>query len=646
MSELEKAGQQPERFKEGPEIHLGDWVWVAREKGDERDDGDEDRWFACVTEIGTNYVKVQSPPSEKSGGSYQRIHNDDIPDLVEVEPDFESVIEEFSDYWQKESRTLMRKAQKLLADLGLRDRSLPAPPAESTTSLAKVSGAIDVNKHKRALVKAKEKTLPDLFKRIAEANAEVARWMSARALPMMAQVEITKEAIEDISDRVFTIELYAGLLEKVVTVRDGEPAPLGTKLSIMQRRHYMDEECLVDYRVGGMEISNLRQFDEWIAEDAHFKRILPFPRCMVAFRVRRHIKTREWDGSWSGAFIKVRLENQDKLTYLYIRNGDRLYRMATELDFPAKLFPDRDHFILGQKMWAKMFCDTVDKMVTDGEHQAMLEEENEKRRKSREWRKENPNKSWVQNPYSSFNEDDPITELREYEPFDDTSVFYDEMVKKVEGEVKAHNKIAFIVQGLFDRSEVLHPHAPARLWTPEGFAEAVHLVYDDDRALNPTAKPPSFERLRAELNASIDVGTATVGQEDFWQRREAEKYNKRENDNWRNKHHHDKTHYRPYGNPGPGLIAKVARWQKRARRATYVWQRKRQYSWGYDNYRKRQREPHIETRITVPAAELLNCDAYEPGMYRQFYLDPRTRAQYLKWAPMLLAAEEYNAGNI
>jgi len=46
----------------------------------------------------------------------------------------------------------------------------------------------------------------------------------------------------------------------------------------------------------------------------------------------------------------------------------------------------------------------------------------------------------------------------------------------------------------------------------------------------------------------------------------------------------------------------------------------------------------------VPADKLFNVSAYKIGDYKQFFLDPRTRAEYLRWAPMLLAAEEYHAG--
>jgi hypothetical protein len=45
----------------------------------------------------------------------------------------------------------------------------------------------------------------------------------------------------------------------------------------------------------------------------------------------------------------------------------------------------------------------------------------------------------------------------------------------------------------------------------------------------------------------------------------------------------------------------------------------------------------------VPVSELFNVDAYQPGDFKQFFADPRTRGQYLVWAPMLIAAEEYQA---
>ncbi len=48
--------------------------------------------------------------------------------------------------------------------------------------------------------------------------------------------------------------------------------------------------------------------------------------------------------------------------------------------------------------------------------------------------------------------------------------------------------------------------------------------------------------------------------------------------------------------------------------------------------------------LTVRMSSLLNVSAYQKGDYKQFFQDPRTRAHYLKWAPLLLAAEDFVCG--
>lgn len=654
MSDLTKLDNRPERFRESEEITQGTWVWVACRNDDDK----PDRWFGCVTNVGSNYIEVTEPHSERQSWHNQRIHVDRIKDEVTIEHDPESVIRDRADKARNKVRALMDKARKLLQDLGLRSGSLPQPDAGETTALAVASRMPDVARHKKALVKAKDKDLPDIFKAIEAANQDLVRWMSAQALPMHAMAESVREVVGDIEDRIFTVELYAGLLEKVVQVRDGEPAGMDDRLRVMQRRLYMDEECLLSYEAGGIDIHDIKQFDRWISSRKNFERVLPFPRCMVAFRVRRHVKHRTWDGTFAGAFVQVRLEQSDKLTFMYIRNGDKLYRMNTEIEFGSTLFPDRDEYVLHDQMWAAMYGSKVDHLVTDGQYQEMLakaekkrKEDNKLRRKGRVWAKAHPKASWISNPYwhnfGDYDEDDdPVKKLEDYEPFDSSSVYFDDIGKKIEKQIQAYNRIAYVVQGLFDRPEMLHPHPPAKLWTREGFDAAVELVFDSDRALYPSAEPPDFEAYRAACNASLGAGSVTVGQEDYWEKIEAKRYNERENrNNWRRKHAHvDVEKYRPHNNPGPGRLARVVAWAPRSKKATYEWQRERAYSWS--NYWERREKPYILTRLKVPASQLLCVNGYKPGDFRQFFEDPRTRAGYPKWAEVLLTAEEYHAGNI
>ena len=53
----------------------------------------------------------------------------------------------------------------------------------------------------------------------------------------------------------------------------------------------------------------------------------------------------------------------------------------------------------------------------------------------------------------------------------------------------------------------------------------------------------------------------------------------------------------------------------------------------------------IQAKITVPLEKLFNVSAYVPGDFKMFFNDPRTRRNYLKWAPLLIAAEEFHAGS-
>jgi len=78
---------------------------------------------------------------------------------------------------------------------------------------------------------------------------------------------------------------------------------------------------------------------------------------------------------------------------------------------------------------------------------------------------------------------------------------------------------------------------------------------------------------------------------------------------------------------------------KKSNKATFVWYRER-VNWvpGKDDI--------IRTSISVPIDQLFNIDAYKPGDFKVFFKDPRTRADYMDWAPMLLSAEDYHAGII
>jgi hypothetical protein len=611
---------------------LGQWYWV--------NNGEEEIWLGCAMKIGSNFIELHTPHSNKSGYSYDRIHMDDFHTKLTLEENPESVIKGKIDYWQAESSRLLKETRDLVLRLGLNPRHyLPESgqhaPEEPTTALVAISGKDNVETYKKDLIEAKEKTLPALFKAIKEANENLCKWMLAETMKTQALLGPMEQSIDDINNRIFSISIYAGLAESSVKISDGKSAELMDRLHIMQRKLYMDEECLLNYNAGGMEFSNIHEFDSWIAKAENRDRILPFPRTLVAMQVRRKTKERDSEGDMLQAFINIKSEISDEFTYLYLRNGEQLYRISCEMEFDRMIFPDKNLYDPSTPKMVKMFGNHIDEMIPVSEYEELLRIHNEAKIKDEQWKKDNPGKSWIKNPNSSS-----LYNFYEYDwkPFDQTNVYFDECMESVSKDIREYNRIALIIQGLFDRSMVLHPHLPVKSWMPDGFDKAIKLVYDGDMTIN-YGEPPDFEAYREKCNASLCADSITVGQELYWMKKEAEKENNRLDHDWRNKSNYRHRTFSPYGNPGPGNVSKISLWKKKSRVAVFHWERER-LSYPTDSWGRRLSST-IPCSITVPASQLFNISAYNPGDYRQFFNDPRTREQYLKWAPLLLAAEDY-----
>ena len=625
MSNLTPSNEIPAEHIPGdgrPLIQIGQWYWVEDEKKGKFD------WFACVTEIGSNFIRLESP-----NGSYTRIHENDFEKKAKLEPDPESVIRGRIKFYQDAVQENLGHIREITARLGIQPRESSSAPKSESRELSTFNAMPDMKKYKKELIKAKETTLPKLFDEMEKNHERVALWMKARTVPMKAMCIGLKGAVDQINDRIFNVSLYAGLTEEVKKIVDGAPAAKDEKLRLFQRMCFMDEECLVNYRIGGMEFDNIRDFDKWISETANLDRLLPWQRCMVAFRVRREVKERYYDGSYANALINIRLEQLDKATFMYIRNGAQLYRMTCDLEFDEHIFPSQHQVDFTEPLMAKTRGDEVADIITKRHWEDIVRKWDEKKRLHDEWEKQYGDDRTKSNPHWISSFDDP---RREYEPFDKSSVYYDDMQEKIEKQLKYYNRIALIIQGLFDRSEVLHPHPPARLWAPGGMEELVELVYDGAGAIH-YKEPPDFDEYLRKVNKTIGKGSFTIGQEVAWEIREAEIENNRWNSNRRN--HVER--YRPYGDPGPGYIAQILEWQQKSGNAIFRWERERR-SWG----KYWGPDGPIKCVIRVHRDKLFNVSGYTPGDYKQFYVDPRSRAKYLKWAPLLLSAEEYHAGNL
>lgn len=662
----------PDRVEATPDlVKIGQWFWVARDLSScdcntkkcricgPRKRNEKPEWLGCVVHVGSNFAKLKSPT-----GHSERIHLDNFDSRTRIEPNYKEVIESQIRDCQASVGGLLGEVKELTARLGVG----PSTGASDSTALAVLSGAPDVKEYENALVRAKEDELPELFEKIKKANEKLADWMTAEVLPLKAMAHAATGVVEEIEGRIFNVSLYAGLTEDVVKIRKGEPAPYDAKLHVMQRRLYMDEECLLNYRHGGMDFDGIKDFDKWLAEKENRDRVLPFPRCLIAMRVRREVKSRDWAGDLGKLWINLELEDLDKLTFLYFRNGNQMYRLNCSLEFGELIFPPKDEFDQEPQMALIGHEGKVEKFMSVREYGVKRAEEEDRERKKAAWFEENKFETWVDavwlkedghdarhrdsifsrgdyeraNPFN-INWYDPFAKLlsQDWRPFDQTSVFYDECMKDRADAAKKWNRIALIIQGLFDRSTVFHPHPPVVSWTAEGFAAAIELVYDGSHNLH-AGDPPDFDAYRRKGLESLGPGSVTIGQEGAWLGRERKaEANRRLTDNRVSWNHKEVgSWWKPHNDKGPGYIARVASWEPKKRAATFLWLKNRK------NATWRTERVNFQGKFTLPAEELFNVSAYRPGDYLQFFADARTREQYLQWAPTLLAAEEYYAGNL
>lgn len=172
---------------------------------------------------------------------------------------------------------------------------------------------------------------------------------------LMADLEKKKQELQALAaalqnelkhrvEQVWILELFLGSHETVVQLRDGEPAPVDTPIAVRQAVLCMDEEiALFDAlenpdNVGAFDNNQIKRFDQWILGKKRLDGICPWPKGIVGLRVRRTEKTREDSGDLGMAMANAEEAKWDRMTYLLIRNGERLYRVWIDVQLWPRLF--------------------------------------------------------------------------------------------------------------------------------------------------------------------------------------------------------------------------------------------------------------------------------------------------------------------
>lgn len=306
-------------------IDIGDWI-VDESYGL---DGqvvnirlvEKKRWLKTKTEEGRDF----------------EMYDDVVVDYIREEGGSKSTLD--SQYfkghyfWKGTKEELLESAKKI-SNGELPDISTPKSNIET--------GVMTFNKD--SFVALKE----DMILKMESANASMA--ISKRELELMRyklreMLEPMLAEIKRITTIIWTIELYLGINENIMSVAQGPLAPEDEPIHLMQERLYIDEE-VGDPSDDGVDFRSMERFYDWM--DTHNKYfgyknrdlLLPYPKCVRTMRIRREEK--EYS---SNPFTNSIMNEANFETVILIRNGETTYSIETDMRFGSKLFPNEDELM-------------------------------------------------------------------------------------------------------------------------------------------------------------------------------------------------------------------------------------------------------------------------------------------------------------
>lgn len=591
MSDLAKTNQ-PIRSKADDLPKLGEWAWVKVEADDDKLEREE---LACCTHVGSNYAQFDYIEVNSHGDDWTvclKVHHNELIADVRPEPNWKAILQARIDQKEIELREAVNCISELCAaaDLGTH-----GPEA----SLLPSTQRRDIGEYGRQLVNIKEKAFPDSRKNIERITAGMVALHKMLIMPQRAQADFLNGAVLEVDQRLFALELYAGLAEKVKQIKDGAPAPAETPIAIRQLMLYMDEETLFDLEHGGLDFKKLYEFDRWVARKDILPRMLPEPKSIVAFQIRRHDKDYGWASSFSELLTHAEWNKQNRNTYLLIRNGQRVYRLVSSQDFRPRLLPFKDEFT------------------------APLSKTVEYYPKGEKF------------PFGTLEHKQVIITPADLE--------LDKHAKERRDTMRDYNRIMFLLHGLLDRSDVFSPHPPIKLSDPGDLAKWVRQIRDEEDVLPPADPVPTWEEYRDRKNAAIKVGSFIYSS-----------HHPKSDFRW---YSYDRKSHLASGRERPSSIMQVTGTRKREGRREYrvswPWGTRYGYEfdartvWGRpDGYGKLGEWPVNKLRhCWLPWNEVFNVSAYKPGEHKIFLCDRSLKGSYLEWARVLLAAEKWHNEN-
>lgn len=381
---------------------------------------------------------------------YERATDWDITEWEEKR----TSISDFKQYYLKQTKLpegttpkeWLEEAKKLIA--GELDMSV----YEDADSDSLNSNTALMNKSSKTALIAVQEQLEIKRKRVEMVHAFVAFEMAKKKAELekikkdlYGVMAVFQKKISKIMAVIATIELYLGINEDIFQLQDGEKASADDPICFRQMILFMDEEMGYWKNGEGLDFSNIDWFDEWLVKDGNFKKLIPESKGMVVFKPRRY--DRRYDGHDPRTRAYYNMMN--KVSYILIRNGECLYRIYTEhISVHKRVFPKRAEL--------EELLNTLDGEIKEGSYY------------SRDAKKE-----------------------------------------QAENSIDNYKRIAILMQGLLDRSEVFNPiKKQISIFKQEESEGLIRYIYDDEAAL-PSGRL-TFHEWKKSINENIQHGSRVV----------------------------------------------------------------------------------------------------------------------------------------
>ncbi len=151
-------------------------------------------------------------------------------------------------------------------------------------------------------------------------------------------IEVLQGHMARFGEGMRMMKAYISGTHGLQTLARGERAPAELPYSIFQSRLFLTEELGLIANLIDMDHRDMDAIDSWLMRSERWKKLLPLPKCILVTRICRERKEYREEGAFEAAYHNH--FNMESL--VWIRDGDNVWRFATDIQFEDRVFPAGD----------------------------------------------------------------------------------------------------------------------------------------------------------------------------------------------------------------------------------------------------------------------------------------------------------------